>query len=126
MIPIVTPKPFGDVPKAFAVMHDVVRDQAAEGVKFMSQYPAKPGDSRYKRTGTLRRSWAFKITSGNNRIEGEIGSNANVAPYNEEVQGADQNPFFKAVGWKNVEDLGKKIDKEFPERMQRAIDKAFT
>ena len=124
MIPIVSEKPFGNIPRMFSLLHNAVRDQAAEGVRFMSVYPTKSG-SNYKRTGTLRKSWSFVIKTGGRLIEGIIGSNSNIAPYNEEVQGVNQDEIFATLGWRNVNDLGKVIDKEFPKRIQEMIGRAL-
>jgi len=124
-IPVTPPKGLGDIPKLFAILNNAVRDQVAEGVRFMSTYPAKPGGSSYRRTGTLRRSWSFAMKTGGGRIEGTIKSNQNVAPYNEDVQGEDQQALFKRIGWKNIKDLDKKIDKEFSKRVDDMVSKVF-
>jgi len=115
---------FGSTVKAFAVMSDAVRDQVAEGVRYITWYPPQR-NSNYRRTGTLRNSWDGTTTTGNRRIEGIIGSSANIAPYNQDVQGANQEALFKELGWRNVEDLQNEVEKDFPKRVQRAIDKAY-
>lgn len=124
MIPIGIEKPFGDLPKMFVLLNNGVRDQAAEGVRFMSTYPPIR-DSSYRRTGTLRRSWSFSMRTGGGRIEGEIGSNSNIAPYNREVQGKEQTDLFWGKGWHNVTQLETMIDKDFPKRVQSLIGRAF-
>jgi len=125
MIPIGGTGGLGDPVKAFAAISNAVRDECVEGKRFMSQYPPQPADSHYRRTGTLKDSWSFGVKSGNSKIEGEIGSNSNIAPYNADVQGDDQEALFKRIGWKNVDDLQSKVSKGFPERVQREIDKAI-
>ncbi len=107
--------------KLFVGLSNGVRDMAVESVRFMSTYPPKRGASRYRRTGTLRNSWSFSIKSGGKRIEGSVNSNSGIAPYNEEVQGENQDALFSMIGWKNVNDLQKKVDREFQGRLGRII-----
>lgn len=111
--------------KAFAAISNVVRDTTADGVMFMTNYPAKRSGSRYIRTGTLRRSWNFSMKSGGGRIEGSVQSNSNVAPYNRDVQGENQRPLFERIGWHNVKELIALMGDDFPKRVQKALDKAF-
>lgn len=125
MIPIGDSKGFGDTVKAFALLANVVRDECAEGVRFMSWYPPKSHSSHYVRTGTLRRSWSSNVKSGGSRIEGEVGSSSNIAPYNEDVQGENQDNIFERLGWRDVGDLESKINKSFPNRAQDQINKAY-
>ncbi len=48
----------------------------------MTTYPPQRTGSAYKRTGTLGRSWSWKIDGTGAEIVGRLGSNANIAPYN--------------------------------------------
>lgn len=125
MIPIGGSGGFGDTVKAFAAITKATRDECAEGERFMSQYPPSPSGSRYIRTGKLRQSWSSNVKSGSGKIEGLIGSAGNIAPYNEDVQGDDQEELFKRIGWRNTDDLKSKVEKEYPNRVQAEIDKAF-
>ena len=93
----------------------------AEGVRFMSVYPPPPVRSRYIRRGKLRQSWSFQVVTGNQRIEGRVGSNSNVAPYNRDVQGEKQKPLFERIGWRNVKDLMKMMAEGFSEKVQKAV-----
>ena len=124
MLPILPKAGLLNQKQLFVALHDAVRDQAAEGRTFMSTYPQKRGSSSYRRTGTLRNSWSFKVKSGSKRIEGTVGSNSGIAPYNEEVQGEKQDPLFAMLGWRNVEDLEKKTNREFPSAVERIIGRA--
>lgn len=100
-----------------------VRDMQAEGVRFMAEYPAAVG--RYKRTGTLKRSWSAKpVRRTSTRIEGEIGSNGNIAPYNGQVQGDAQEAFFRGRGWRSTKDLEALIRRQLPQRAQAEINRA--
>lgn len=125
MMPVGDTGKIGDTVKAFAAMSNAMRDTCAEGVRFMTQYPPAPASSRYVRTGKLKDSWNSDIKSGNRRIEGVIGSAANIAPYNTEVQGEQQEEIFNRIGWRNTEDLKSKVEKDFPDRMQKEVDKVF-
>ena len=126
MIPIGKDIKLGDVPKLFVTLNDAVRDEVAEGVRFMSEYPPSPAGSTYRRTGTLRRSWSFEVKSGGGRIEGSVGSNSNVAPYNMTVQGDEQGSVFINIGWRDTKTLGKIMEKDFPGRCQSLVDKYFS
>jgi|TARA_Y100000310_G_scaffold15622_1_gene15666 hypothetical protein len=125
LIPVTPKKPLGNIPKLVELLTNGVRDQAAEGVRLMSTYPPQPAKSRYRRTGTLRRSWNFALKTGGGIIQAIIQSNRRVAPYNEAVQGQDQAPLFEQIGWKTIKDLDKQIQKDFPKRMQDMINKVF-
>jgi len=122
IIPIMPKESFSsDTTKIFAAAHNVVRDTVADGVRFISDYPAQAAGSRYRRTGILRRSWGFNIKSGNMRIEGTVQSNSMVAPYNRDVQGENQKPLFERRGWKNVSDLMKFMAEGFSDKVQKAV-----
>lgn len=125
MIPIGKADFGGDVIKMFVSLTNAVRDQAVEGVRFISTYP--PLESKnYRRTHTLQKSWSpSPVKTGGGRIEVEIGSNSNIAPYNEDVQGENQMAIFKRIGWRTVNDLESLVQKDFSKRLQDAIDKSF-
>ena len=126
MIPIGQPEQiFKDTAKVFVVIEQAVRNEVVEGVRFMSVYPPAPPNSRYVRTGILRRSWNFKVVTGGGRIEGVVGSQSNIAPYNEEVQGSPQGNIFRDIGWRNTDDLQKQIDTKFADKVQAEISKYF-
>lgn len=112
--------------KAFlAAATAAVRDTQAEGVRLMATYPPQWPNSRYRRTGTLKRSWHTPpVQQSGNAIVGEIASQGQIAPYNEKVQGMAQDPFFRQRGWTDVEDLVKLVRKELPPRVQAAVDKS--
>ena len=123
------PRKPGPLPSRSVIMAHLagaLRDVAAEGVRQMAEYPQAPPGQVYVRTGTLKRSWSFdKPRVEGNRITSEIGSNASIAPYNEQVQGERQKPFFRARNWRNIEDLQKVIDEKLPAAAQKAMDDAF-
>lgn len=124
LIPIRPPK--GGVLNRAKLMDGLtraVRDMQAEGVRFMAEYPAAVG--KYKRSGDLKKSWSAKpVTRTASRIEGEIGSNERIAPYNDQVQGEQQLAFFRGRGWRNVHDLDKLIRRQLPQRAQAEINRA--
>lgn len=71
----------------------------------LATYPPAPAGSRYRRTGTLGRTWTSArpefapLSSG---FEARIG---NAAPYAEDVQGERQLALFRRIGWPNVGDV---------------------
>lgn len=71
---------------------------AAAGVHVLSKlatYPPAPPQSTYRRTGTLGRRWVMRGTR--NGFTVEIGNNT---PYAPRVQGDEQLPRFREIGWK--------------------------
>ena len=116
---------FGDSAKTFVLLANAVRDEAAEGERFMTQYPPEAPGGHYRRTGTLRKSWSSNVKTGGSKIEGEVGSAGNIAPYNEDVQGENKESLFKQIGWRNVEDLQSKVQGSLPDRIQDAINKVY-
>lgn len=126
MIPIQPKTTFGqDTKRAFAGLHQAIRDQAAVSVAFMTVYPPKSFSSTYVRTGTLRRSWLFRMVSGNRSIQGIVASQGNIAPYNEDVQGENQLPHFLQLGWRNVKQMVKLINRELPGRIERILGRSY-
>lgn len=103
-----------------------VRDAVTEGQRYMAEYPPAAPQQRYKRTGTLKRSWSSEVRESTNLVLGVVGSNSNVAPYNRDVQGpgAEQEQFFRRRGWRSVDDLVSKTERELPLRVQSEIDRA--
>lgn len=85
----------------------------AEGNRFIAKYPPQRlKKSGYKRTGTLKRSWSFRVRNERRRIVGTVGSNSNIAPYNKYVQGKNQRRLFRGAGWRNVNTLEARMVKQ--------------
>ncbi len=78
-------KPLGDTGKIASAIMAAVRDTANEGTRIMTEYPPQR-KTWYVRTGKLRSSWSSNVSNSGGSIIGEVGSNANIAPYNEQVQ----------------------------------------
>lgn len=109
--------------KMVDAMKRAVVNQQADGVRYMAEYPPQPPNSHYKRTGTLKRSWhAPPVQVQPGTISGEITSQGQIAPYNEKVQGESQEAFFAGRGWRGVEALVKRVQREFPKRVQAAVN----
>ncbi len=126
--PMITPITFTasvvDAPRIIAALAQAVADTQAEGVRLMATYPPQQAGSRYKRTGTLKRSWSAEpVTISGDSISGVIGSNGGIAPYNIAVEGYDQDPFFAARNWPNVRNLMALVQQQLPVRAQAAIDR---
>lgn len=125
LVPIKTTQPVLATAKMLSALTAAIRDTQAEGVRLMATYPPQRPGSRYKRTGTLKRSWSMgPVRHEGSALSGEILSNGGIAPYNDDVQGHVQDAFFAARGWVNVRELVKLVNKQLPVRAQRAIDKA--
>lgn len=91
----------------------LMRNTVAEGNRFIAKYPPQRlRKSGYKRTGTLKRSWSFKVRNEVRRIVGTVGSNSNIAPYNRFVQGRRQRRLFRGAGWRNVNTLEARMTRQ--------------
>lgn len=120
--PIGGDKPLFDVEKMLSQLERDFTDLTSEGVRKMATYPVQRAGSRYRRTGTLGRSWsATPTTRSGDKIEAVIGSNSNIAPYNRDVEGDDQLPLFQALGWQNTNDLMRSLQAKVPLVIQRAL-----
>lgn len=125
IVPIKATQPIMDTPKLLAALTRALVDTQAEGVRLMATYPPQRAGSRYRRTGTLKRSWSMPpVKREGTSMAAEIFSNGGIAPYNDEVEGHVQSQFFAQRGWVNVRELVKLVNKQLPVRVQRAIDKA--
>lgn len=122
-------KPLIDLAKFRPGLKTALRDIQLDGTRFMADYPdqvlTKTG---YIRTGTLKRSWlqAHPVIDRGTSMETQIGSNANMAPYNQFIEGpADmQVPMFRGAGWQNVEDLIDLAEKRMQDDIQKVIREA--
>ncbi|KKK82872.1 hypothetical protein LCGC14_2799060 [marine sediment metagenome] len=124
---IVPIRPLGadfDVDGFIEAVKKDARQIAADGKRFIATYPpqvlVKTG---YVRTNTLKRSWSSKTRSTRLEITVEIGSNANIAPYNRVVQGDPQGKLFAGANWRNVDDLEKKGRSDAEKRVQATLDR---
>ncbi len=93
----------------------------ADGQRFIAKYPAQTlRKSKYRRTGTLKRSWSSKVTSTRTKIIGVVGSNDNIAPYNKLVQGnrGQQAKLFRGYTWRNIDDLRRNMENDFRKRVE--------
>ena len=132
-IRITTIKPVGARVDVNALRHDVVRMMqrtTAEGQRRIAVYPPQRlRKSGYRRTGTLKRSWSKKVSSGGNKVEGVVGSNAGIAPYNVWVQGPRkgrgrrQVAIFRRAGWQGVDELGDFLQDRVERDLQRIMDR---
>lgn len=100
---------------------NILRDTTKDGQRVIAKYPPQRLTATgYRRTGTLKRSWSSRVKASSARIEGEVGSNRNIAPYNKLVQGRrkDQVRRFRRAGWTNVDDLEFIMQNEFEPKME--------
>lgn len=125
LIPIKVKHPVMDNARLLRELTGALVDMQAEGVRLMATYPPQRPNSRYRRTGTLKRSWSMPpVRRSGNALAAEIFSNGGIAPYNRKVQGVGQDPFFGQRGWVDVRALVKLVNKQLPQRVQRAFDRA--
>ncbi len=129
IIPIPAPgraRPRLDTQRIGRDLQQAMLDTVVEGQRFIAWYPAQVlTASGYRRTGTLKRSWSKRVSGGLTKIEGIVGSNSNIAPYNREVQGAGsaQAFMFRSVGWRGVDDLARVLQTELDKRVDRVIER---
>ncbi len=126
LIPIKPRGPIMDRAAVLKALSGALTDTAAEGLRFIAEYPPAVPESRYKRTGKLKGSWSMKPAERRgDRMTAEVGSNSRTAPYNRKVQGEQQDPFFRRRGWRNTDMLVKLIREQLPRRAQAAINRAI-
>ena len=106
----ITPKQIPYGPADVEAIKKAMRDLVIEGQRFIAYYPPAPPSQHYVRTGTLKRSWSQAVVATGFKVEGIVGSNSRIAPYNSKVQGETQTAFFASRGWRDVETLKKKIE----------------
>lgn len=127
---IIKPKmPLFDLSGFRDELKQVLQDIQTDGTRFMADYPEQILTKRgYVRTGTLKRSWmqAKPVLDRGTEMEAEIGSNANMAPYNLYVEGTSETqvPMFRNAGWQNVDDLIGFCEKRLPEDIQNVVKEA--
>jgi hypothetical protein len=109
--------------KIFQALYDAVRDTASEGNRFIAEYPEPQilNKTHYIRTGKLKQSWSSLTRANANRIEGLVGSNSYIAPYNRDVQGpeSERDPMFpQRGGWRGVPELKAMMNIELTKRIE--------
>lgn len=123
-------KPIRAQKDAEALIGQLTRDMTntvSEGQRFIAEYPAQlPTKYGYRRTGTLKRSWSSQVRRQSNRIEGIIGSNSRMAPYNRWVQGEEQTREMARRGWKTVKELRVQMAKDIVARVEATLHKWAT
>ena len=77
----------------------------------------------YRREGTLKRKWSYKVHTSNTFV---IGSLTNGAGHGQYVQGEQRQPFHAASGWPTVDAVaekeGKAVQRYFDVAIKRAVD----
>jgi hypothetical protein len=125
--PIVPKNLIADKNKIIAALYLAVQDTVSEGQRFIAKYPPQTlTTTGYRRTGTLKKSWSSEVHMGGNKIEGIVGSNSNIAPYNRDVQGStgDRNPMFNNAGWPGIPELKEKMNSELKKRIDQQMERA--
>jgi hypothetical protein len=124
---VIAPKNLiADKNKIIAALYGAVQDTVSEGQRFIAKYPPQTLKATgYHRTGTLKKSWSSEVHMGSNKIEGIVGSNSHIAPYNRDVQGSsgDRNPMFYKAGWNGIPELKEKMNSELEKRIDQQMER---
>ena len=94
-------------------------------VNQMRTYPPRRPGSSYRRTNTLKGSWARRIDGSGADIVGHVESNGNVAPYNRLVQDRTRQARPHVGRWRTAQDVSERstrqINDMFASRIRAAI-----
>ncbi|KKL81873.1 hypothetical protein LCGC14_1990400 [marine sediment metagenome] len=108
----------------------MMRRAVTEGQRHIAKYPPQRlRKSGYRRTGTLKRSWSKRVTASGSKLEGIVGSNSNIAPYNVVVQGTRkgtgrrQGRIFRRAGWRGVDELSSMMEDRVEKGLQAIVDR---
>lgn len=123
---VIPKEPFMDEGKMISGLTKVLSDTVLEGKRLMQIYPPAPPYSQYRRTRMLAKSWSTKVSETKGLIQAALVSNPNIAPYSEQVVGETQDAIFKQIGWMNITQLAKELDKGLAERVQNAVNGGAT
>ncbi len=126
-------KPQGARVDAAGFAQDVtrmLRRAVTEGQRHIAKYPPQRlRKTNYRRTGTLKRSWSKRVTAAGTKVEGVVGSNSNIAPYNVVVQGSRrgtgrrQGRMFRRAGWRGVDELATMMEDKVEKGLQEIVDR---
>ena len=94
-------------------------------VNQMRTYPPQRPGSSYRRTNTLKGSWARRIDGSGADIVGHVESNGNVAPYNRLVQDRTRQATVHRGRWQTAQEVSERsarqINDMFASRIRAAI-----
>jgi hypothetical protein len=125
---VIAPKHMPNKGRVLDAIRNALQDTVSEGHRFISRYPPQTlTKSGYIRTMTLGRSWSSRVVQLGDRMEGIVGSNSNMAPYNRYVQGkmSERARIFSGTGWENADTLKANMESELPRRVQEAVKSAL-
>lgn len=104
-------------------MRGGMNDATALVLRDLSTYPRQARGSSYVRTHTLQRSWSRDISGDGLEIVGIVGSNPNMAPYNREVQDAEQQTAqHRATGWPTVQGVRENRERTIREMFEARVE----
>jgi len=94
-------------PQSFELaIEGTLNDGASYSLALLKRYPPTRPQQRYRRTGTLGRSWSVRpITRTSSGWRIIIGSNGNIAPYNRYVQDRELQARIHAGRWQTAQDI---------------------
>jgi hypothetical protein len=106
-------------------MRGGMEDATTYLLRQMQTYPQQRAGSTYKRTGTLGRSWSRRIRGRGLDIEGVVGSNSNIAPYNRRVQDQTRQASIHRGRWSTVQQVAARsrntIQRFFDDRLRAEL-----
>jgi hypothetical protein len=106
-------------------MRQGMEDATALLLRTMITYPPKVDSSVYRRTGTLGRSWSRRIDGAGLTIRGEVGSNANIAPYNRVVQDRERQARVHRGRWITVQSAAQRNERAIDEMFRRRLEQVL-
>lgn len=119
--------PLRDPLRTIQSLQRIITDVTSDGVDFITTYPLQTLlKTRYVRTGTLGQSWTARTIINADNIEGIIGSNSNMAPYNKWVQGehGTQTALMRSGGWRSVDDMLRVLRPQLLDRLTEVFEGA--
>ncbi len=105
-------------------MRGAVEDGATYVLAKVKHYPPQRPGSSYIRTHTLEKSWSKRVTGNGLSVQGRIGSNSAMAPYNRLVQSRRDQAEIHRGRWSSVEDIAEEsqptVQRFFEDRLRAA------
>ena len=86
----------------------------------MRKYPPPPPNSTYRRTGTLGKSWAQKVTGGPSGWLAVVGTRLNYAPY---VQDMNRQAEIHQGRWQTIQSVASDKRDEIFNFVRKAISR---
>ncbi len=107
-------------------MTSAMHDATSYLLRQMRVYPSPPAGSKYRRTGTLARSWHVPPFQGSGlSLVGRVASSGTTAPYNRWVQDRARQAYMHVGRWQTAQDVAERstqaINDMFQNRIRAAV-----